>query len=107
MSEIKTNVYEKVQEILNMPSIKIIPNIEEKVVREIYLSYLQKAYNITKNDNYTEITPYVKDATIKTIIRLGDEGMNSRSEGGISSTYIDIEEKMRNDLIKDGNRRYY
>ena len=51
--------------------------------------------------------PYVKEAVISVYLRRGNEGMQSRNEGSISTTYTDIIKKMKNDIIEDGLRRFY
>ncbi len=45
------------------------------------------------------ITSYVYTAVKEAYIRRGDEGSSSSNEGGLSSSYIDIEEKLRKDCL--------
>ena len=52
-----------------------------------------------------KLIPYIKRAVKSEYLARGAEGMSSRSEGSISSSYNDIIEKMRNDIIKSGVRR--
>lgn len=52
-----------------------------------------------------KLFPYIKRAVKSEYLARGAEGMSSRSEGSISSSYNDIIEKMRNDIIKSGVRR--
>lgn len=56
----------------------------------------------TKNIN--ELSSYIKDYVIAEYLTRGGEGLNSLSEGGVSSSFKDNREKMRNDIIKDGMR---
>lgn len=82
-----------------------IPNTDE-VITEIIEMVEKKACNIThlKAGN-EDLIPYIKDATIAEYNQRGAEGMNTRNEGGVSSGFFDIVEKMRKDLIKNGLRR--
>ena len=54
--------------------------------------------------NINELSPYIKDYVIAEYLSRGAEGLNSLSEGGVSSNFKDNREKMRNDIIKDGMR---
>lgn len=49
--------------------------------------------------------PYIKKATKAIYLSRGAEGIQSISEGGVSSSFEDIIEKMRNDIVKNGVRR--
>lgn len=49
--------------------------------------------------NDTKLIPYIKNATIEKYLRRGKEGTTGYSEGSESETYIDIEEKLRKDVI--------
>lgn len=55
------------------------------------------ASNRNKNDE--KIIPYVKKAVISEYLQRGAEGLLSRSEGGISSSFNDIEKKLRTDIV--------
>lgn len=55
--------------------------------------------------NVEELSSYIKDYTVAEYLTRGGEGLNSLSEGGVSSSFKDNREKMRNDIIKDGKRR--
>ena len=54
--------------------------------------------------NLDLLSSYIKDYVISKYLSRGSEGLNSLSHGGTSSNFIDIREKMRNDIIKDGMR---
>ena len=54
--------------------------------------------------NVEELSSYIKDYTEAKYLLRGSEGLNSLNEGGVSSSFRDIREKMRNDIIKDGKR---
>ena len=60
--------------------------------------------NRKKDDKKLE--PYIKKAVISEYMQRGADGMNSRSEGSISSAYYDIVEKLRKDIIRNGLRKF-
>jgi hypothetical protein len=79
---------------------------DEKVLRKIYTRLLLIASDTTnRKENDKRLIPYVEQATISTYLRRGKEGSSGYTEGSESDTFIDIEEKLRNDLIKNGLRR--
>ena len=49
--------------------------------------------------NDTKLIPYIKNATVEKYLRRGKEGTTGYSEGSESESYIDIEEKLRKDVI--------
>lgn len=53
--------------------------------------------NRKKDD--TKLFPYIKKAVISEYLQRGAEGLLSKSEGGESSAFNDIERKLREDLI--------
>ena len=59
--------------------------------------------NRSKDD--TKLFPYIKKATKAIYLSRGSEGLISRNEGSISTSFEDIIEKLRNDIIKSGLRR--
>lgn len=73
---------------------------DREVLEKIYNRMLLIASNIThraKNDK--KLNTYVENATIQAYLRRGKEGTNSYSEGSESESYIDIEEKLRKDVV--------
>ena len=58
-----------------------------------------------RNKDDEKLFPYIKKAAKKEYLSRGNEGLLSRTEGSISSSYEDIVEKLRNDIIKNGVRR--
>ncbi len=76
------------------------------ILVDIFENMRSIASNISNLDESDKrLYPYIKEAVIAKYIRLGAEGMSNRSEGSQSSSFIDIEEKLRNDIIKNGLRR--
>ena len=64
------------------------------------------ASDISNNKDKEKLFPYVKKATKAIYLIRGAEGTQSRSEGSISNSYEDIIDKLRNDIIKNGLRRF-
>lgn len=82
---------------------------DEEVLKDI----LEEMYSVALNSSHREETeknkkllfPYVKEAVISEYLRRGNEGMQSRNEGSISTTYTDIVKKMKSDIVENGLRR--
>lgn len=70
---------------------------------EHYAIIASHASNRNKNDEL--LKPYIYNAVIEAFLRRGDEGKTSSNEGGLNSSYIDIENKLRKDVlsIRKGN----
>ncbi len=78
----------------------------DEVLTDIFNHFLSIASDVSNRDkNDKQLIPYVHQAVIATYLRRGDEGKESSSEGGMSSGYVDIEEKLRKDVlsIRRGN----
>ena len=78
---------------------------DEKVLKEILEEVNSIAFDISNNKSKEKLFPYVKKAVKAIYLCRGAEGLQSRNEGSISSSYEDIIEKLRNDIIKSGLRR--
>lgn len=75
------------------------PNTDE-VIAEFIIQYTTIAsHSSNRKKDDTMLYPYVFTAVKEAYIRRGNEGMNSSNEGGLSSSYIDIEEKLRKDVL--------
>lgn len=59
--------------------------------------------NINKDDE--KLFPYIKKAVKAEYLARGAEGLTSRSEGSMSSSFEDTIDKLRNNIIKSGLRR--
>ena len=55
----------------------------------------------------TRLYPYIKKAVKAEYLARGAEGLKSRGEGSISSSYEDILERLRNDIVQAGLRRVF
>lgn len=54
--------------------------------------------NSNRRKNDEKLFPYIKKAVIEAYLRRGDEGSSSSTEGSLSTSYIDIEEKLAKDV---------
>lgn len=74
----------------------------EEILEEVS-SIASDISNRQKDD--TKLFPYIKKATKAIYLCRGAEGLTSRNEGSISTSFEDIMDKLRNDIIKSGLRR--
>lgn len=78
----------------------------DSVIMDIYDEVSSIASNISNRDASDEkLFPYIKRAVKATYLTRGGEGLQSLSQSGVSSSFEDIIEKLRNDIIKNGLRR--
>lgn len=64
--------------------------------------------NRSNNQKNVEILkPYIIECVIGDYLSRGGEGLNSLSEGGVSSNLKDNHAEMRDKIIRDGLRRCY
>ena len=79
---------------------------DEIVINDLYLEIASIASDISNREaNDTQLYPYIKKAVIAEYLCRGGEGLLSRGEGSISSSYEDIINKLRNDIVKNHLRR--
>lgn len=90
-------------EIIDMIKKDLDVNYHDKtddVIENLYKHYLQIASNTSnRNINDKLLIPYVYTAVKSAYLRRGNEGSTSNNEGGLSSSYIDIEDKLRKDIL--------
>lgn len=79
---------------------------DEEVLKDILEEVNSIAFDISNNKNENKLFPYVKGAVKAIYLCRGAEGLQNRNEGSISSSYEDIIDKLRNDIIKNGLRRF-
>lgn len=73
---------------------------DEEVLESIYERMLFIASDFThRPQNDVKLFPYVEKSTIEAYLRRGKEGTTGYSEGSESESYIDIEEKLRKDIL--------
>ena len=77
---------------------------DEQLLLELIQKYTAVALNISNRNSEQGLEMYIADAVISHYIRLGNEGLNSSNEASISYVYVDIQNKMRNDIVKNGMR---
>lgn len=81
-------------------------NEDEKVLVEILEEVSSIASDISNRPKDDEkLFPYIKRAVKAEYLARGAEGLTSRSEGSMSSSFEDIVDKLRNNIIKSGLRR--
>lgn len=79
---------------------------DETVLQDIIDDMTAIACNVSnRKSNDVKLEPYIKKAVKSAYQLRGDEGKTSSSEGSISSSYEDIEEKLRINIIKNGVRK--
>lgn len=78
---------------------------DEEVLKDILEEVSSIASDISNNKDINKLFPYIKKATKAIYLRRGAEGIQSRGEGSMSSSFEDIIDKLRNDIIKNGLRR--
>ena len=79
---------------------------DEEVLTDILEEVSSIASDISnRQKNDEKLFPYIKKATKAIYLSRGSEGLSSRNEDSISTSFEDIIEKLRNDIIKSGLRR--
>ncbi len=84
------------------PNYKNDKDVLEDILEEVS-SIASDISNRTADDK--KLFPYVKKAVKAEYLARGAEGLTSRNEGSVSSSFEDIIEKMRNNIIKAHLRR--
>ena len=80
--------------------------VNDSVLKNLVNLYTKIASDTSNRNEYDEkLEPYIYNSVKEAYIRRGDEGSSSSSEGGLSNSYVDIEEKLRKDVlsIRKGN----
>ena len=79
---------------------------DKEVLNEILEEVSSIASDISnRQKNDEKLYPYIKKATKAIYLTRGAEGLQSRGEGSMSSSFEDIIDKLRNDIVKNGLRR--
>ena len=72
---------------------------DEEILKQLIKNYYDIASNETNRDATDKLLdPYVYTAVKSAYIRRGKEGSSSNSEGGLTDSYVDIEEKLKKDV---------
>ena len=77
-------------------------SVLEDILEEVS-SIASDISNREKDDE--KLFPYIKKAVKAEYLARGAEGLTSRNEGSMSSSFEDIVDKLRNNIIKSGLRR--
>lgn len=78
---------------------------DEEVLKDILEEVISIASHISNNNNTEALFPYIKKAVKAEYLVRGSEGLTSRNEGSFFSSFEDIIDKLRNNIIKNGLRR--
>ena len=78
---------------------------DKDVVEDILEQVTSIASDISNKQKEEKLFPYVKRAVKAEYLARGAEGLTSRNEGSVSSSFEDIIDKLRNNIIKSGLRR--
>lgn len=79
---------------------------DDNVLEEIFEEVSSIAADISNRKKDDEkLFPHIKRATKAIYLSRGAEGLTSRNEGSISTSYEDIIDKLRNNIIKSRLRR--
>ena len=95
-------ILEKIKSNLGENYIEGTQDVLEDILEDI-TSIACDVSNREKTDK--KLFPYIKKAVRSEYLTRGAEGLLSNSESGVSSSFEDIVEKMRNDIVKNGVRR--
>lgn len=88
------------EEIKNRLGANYIDNTDDIIV-DIIKDVTSIATNFSNRESTDEkLIPYIKKAVVSEYLQRGAEGLLSRNEGGISSSFNDIEEKLKKDLLQ-------
>ncbi len=72
---------------------------DDEIIEDLIDDYMEIASNESnRKKEDPKLFPYIKKAVKSAYILRGTEGMSSQSEGSISESYQDIEDKLRRDV---------
>lgn len=87
----------KIKERLGANYVENTDNVIQDIIEDM-TSIAENASNRKKDDE--KLLPYIKKAVISEYLQRGAEGLLSKNEGSQSSSFIDIEKKLKTDLIQ-------
>lgn len=88
---------DKIKERLGANYVESTDNVLKDIIED-FTSIAVDASNRKKDD--TKLFPYIKKAVISEYNQRGAEGLLTRNEGSVSSSFNDIEKKLKTDLIQ-------
>ena len=78
---------------------------DDNVLEEIFEEVSSIASDISNRpEDDVKLFPHIKKAVKAIYLSRGSEGLTNRSEGSISSSFEDVIDKLRNNIIKTGLR---
>lgn len=86
---------DKIKKRLGANYIENTDDIIEDIIED-FTSIACDASNRKKDDE--KLFPYIKKAVVSEYLQRGSEGLLSRNEGSVSSSFNDIEKKLRTDV---------
>ncbi len=70
-------------------------NGDDNIIEDFIDDYsIIASNNSNRKKDDEKLYPYIKEAVIEAYLRRGDEGSSSSTEGSLSATYVDIEQKL-------------
>lgn len=94
-TEAKTKMIERLKNDLSVN----YKSEDDSVLSDFIDDYISIASNNSnRQEDDKKLYPYVYNAVKEAYLRRGDEGSSSSSEGSLSTSYIDIEEKLAKDV---------
>ncbi len=78
---------------------------DKEVLEEILVEVTSIASDISNKQKEEKLFPYIKRAVKSEYLARGTEGLTSRTEGSMSSSFENIIDTLRNNIIKSGLRR--
>ena len=82
-------------------------SVLETILDEVTANALTISNREETIDNKLLLKQEIKNCVKGIYLQRGAEGLNSLSERGISSSFNDCIEKLRNDIIRNGKRKCY
>ena len=81
---------------------------DKEVLAEILEEVSSIASDISnRREDDVKLFPHIKKAVKAIYLSRGAEGLKSRNEGSISSSFEDVIDNLKNNIIKTGLRRFF
>ena len=94
-NEMKTKMFERLKKDISV-NFKVG---DDSVLSDFIDDYISIAsHNSNRKENDNKLYPYVYEAVKEAYLRRGDEGSSSSTEGSLSTSYVDIVEKLKKDV---------
>ena len=94
-NEMKTKMFDRLKKDISV-NFKVG---DDSVLSDFIDDYISIAsHNSNRKENDNKLYPYVYEAVKEAYLRRGDEGSSSSTEGSLSTSYVDIVEKLKKDV---------